>query len=410
MQVNPNPLPEYLPGEFNPCRVCPAGDQQYNLIRLPGPVSCKHQPTGEYYGRLPGYPDPDANRTSYPAVGIQYTRAGYILNSGTNTSHGGYISKGDNNPASDQGYLSVPGAAEIEPTQKDWVIGKAYFTIPLVGLLPLHIVEVIIVIVVIMVIHELYLRRKEKQAGETAEEVRKETAVTPRMAHHDIPSLLSHVLGGHRLTEPEALLLMTAQGRDVFRVAAAADEMRERRVGDVVTYVRNQNLHVTNICKNLCGFCGFGRNAGDEGAYCCDKVAIQAQARLAYERNVTEICLLSGVHPAFTLDTFVDLLHWIHEAAPGVHIHAFSPDEVAHVAEKNGCSTRDVLLRLKAEGLGTIQGTAAEILVDSVRKVICPKKVSPCRLGTDHQGVSRYRAPFDCDNHVRIVRNRTGPD
>jgi len=229
------------------------------------------------------------------------------------------------------------------------------------------------------------------------------------MAHHDIPPLLSRVLAGHRLTETEALRLMNAQGRDVFRVAAAADEMRERRVGDVVTYVRNQNLHVTNICKNLCGFCGFGRSAGDEGAYCCDKAAIQAQARLAYERNVTEICLLSGVHPAFTLDTFVDLLHWIHKAAPGIHIHAFSPDEVAHVAEKNGCSTRDVLLRLKAEGLGTIQGTAAEILVDSVRKVICPKKVRTAdwvRIIRE----SRDRAPFDCYHHVRIVRNRTGPD
>ena len=195
------------------------------------------------------------------------------------------------------------------------------------------------------------------------------------MTDQNLPTLLADVLGGHRLTEAQAFGLMTAQGRDVLRVAEAADELREQRVGDVVTYVRNQNLHVTNICKNLCGFCGFGRNAGDEGAYCCDKAAIQEQARMAYERRVTEICLLSGVHPAFTLDTFVDLLHWIHEAAPGVHIHAFSPDEVAHVAQENGWNTRDVLLRLKAEGLGTIQGTAAEILVDSVRDVICPRKI-----------------------------------
>jgi len=93
--------------------------------------------------------------------------AGYILDTGTTTSHGGYISKGDNNPASDQGYLSVPGAGEIEPTEKEWVIGKALFTIPLVGLLPLHIVEVIIVIVVIMVIHELYLRRKTSKPEKT---------------------------------------------------------------------------------------------------------------------------------------------------------------------------------------------------------------------------------------------------
>jgi 5-amino-6-(D-ribitylamino)uracil---L-tyrosine 4-hydroxyphenyl transferase len=196
------------------------------------------------------------------------------------------------------------------------------------------------------------------------------------MTDPGISALLSDVLAGHRLSEPEALLLMNSRGRDVFVIAAAADEMRERRVGDVVTYVRNQNLHVTNICKNLCGFCGFGRSAGDEGAYYCDKAGIQTQARLAYERNVTEICLLSGVHPSFTLDTFVDLLHWIHDAAPGVHIHAFSPDEIAHAAQKNHCRTHDVLLQLKAEGLGTIQGTAAEILVDSVREVICSRKIS----------------------------------
>ncbi|MCX6689647.1 MAG: S26 family signal peptidase [Methanoregula sp.] len=86
---------------------------------------------------------------------------GYTLSSGTTALHGGYISKGDNNPASDQGYLSVAGVGDIQPTQKDWVIGKAYFTIPLVGLLPLHIVEVIIVVIILMVIHELYLRRKK---------------------------------------------------------------------------------------------------------------------------------------------------------------------------------------------------------------------------------------------------------
>jgi len=190
-----------------------------------------------------------------------------------------------------------------------------------------------------------------------------------------IQALVSDVLGGHRLTEAEAKRLLSATGRDVWRITAAADEMRERRAGDTVTYVRNQNLHVTNICKNLCGFCGFGRKATDEGAYCNDRAAIQEQARLAYQRKVTEICLLSGVHPGFTLNTFVDIMHWIHEAAPGVHIHAFSPDEIAHAAKRGKIPTTDVIARLKDEGLGTIQGTAAEILVDEVRKVICPRKV-----------------------------------
>lgn len=190
-----------------------------------------------------------------------------------------------------------------------------------------------------------------------------------------VPALLSDVLGGYRLTEKEAEFLLSAKGRDVWRITAAADKMRERRAGDTVTYVRNQNLHVTNICKNLCGFCGFGRKATDDGAYCHDKERIQVQARLAHERNVTEICLLSGVHPGFTLDTFTDIMHWVQEAAPGVHIHAFSPDEVAHAAKRGRIPTTEVIARLKEEGLGTIQGTAAEILVDSVRQVMCPRKV-----------------------------------
>jgi len=192
----------------------------------------------------------------------------------------------------------------------------------------------------------------------------------------ELTTLLDDVLGGHRLTTDEATLLMKTTGRDVWKITTAADEMRERRVGATVTYVRNQNLHVTNICKNLCGFCGFGRKATDEGAYCMDKDGIQAQARMAKERGVTEICLLSGVHPGFTLDTYCELMDWIHEIHPGVHIHAFSPDEVAHAAHRGSLSTTEVLTRLKAGGLGTIQGTAAEILVDSVRDVICPRKVS----------------------------------
>lgn len=194
-------------------------------------------------------------------------------------------------------------------------------------------------------------------------------------ASRTVSVILDDVLGGHRLTDDEAVILMKTRGRDVWKVTAAADEMRERRAGNVVTYVRNQNLHVTNICKNLCGFCGFGRKATDEGAYCMDREGIQAQARMARDRGVTEVCLLSGVHPGFTLDTYCEIMDWIHEIHPGVHIHAFSPDEVAFAATKLHCPTTEVLERLKTGGLGTIQGTAAEILVDSVREVICPRKV-----------------------------------
>jgi FO synthase subunit 2 len=192
----------------------------------------------------------------------------------------------------------------------------------------------------------------------------------------NLSMLLSDIVGGHRLTESEAILLLNARGRDVLNIASAADEMRERRNGNVITYVKNQNLHVTNICKNLCGFCGFGRRADDEGAFCNDKAAIQEKARLAIKRGVTEICLLSGVHPEFSIDTYCDILSWVLEIGPHIHMHAFSPDEVSHAASLNNLSGVEVLTRLKAAGLGSLQGTAAEILVDSVRKVICPRKLN----------------------------------
>jgi FO synthase subunit 2 len=191
----------------------------------------------------------------------------------------------------------------------------------------------------------------------------------------EISHLLSDVLGGHRLTVAEAEGLLKCTDRNILQIAVAADEMREHRAGNIVTYVKNQNLHVTNICKNLCGFCGFGRSAEDEGAYCNDKTAIQAKTRLAMERGVTEICLLSGVHPDFTIDTYCDLISWVHEIGPYIHLHAFSPDEVSHAASGSNLSSVEVLERLKAAGLGSLQGTAAEILVDSVRKVICPRKL-----------------------------------
>ena len=190
-----------------------------------------------------------------------------------------------------------------------------------------------------------------------------------------LSTLLSDVLEGHRLTESEATQLLNTQNRHALQIASAADEMRERRTGNVVTYVRNQNLHVTNICKNLCGFCGFGRSEHDEGAFCNDKAAIQEKTRIAIQRGVTEICLLSGVHPDFSIETYCDILSWVLEISPHIHLHAFSPDEVCHAAATSRISSAEVLARMKSAGLGSLQGTAAEILVDSVRKVICPRKL-----------------------------------
>ena len=191
-----------------------------------------------------------------------------------------------------------------------------------------------------------------------------------------LKNLLSDTLEGHRLTSDEGAFLFSLTGTsDIFDLFKAADEMRERKVGKQVTFVRNQNLHITNICKNLCGFCGFGRSKNSKEAYLFGEKEIRSQVREAKERKVTEICFLSGVHPDFNLDTYLQYMNWVHDEFPSVHIHAFSPDEVIHVAKKDNLSTKEVLKTLKDGGLGTLQGTAAEILVDSVRETICPAKV-----------------------------------
>ena len=191
----------------------------------------------------------------------------------------------------------------------------------------------------------------------------------------DLASLLSGAAGGDRISEKDALRLFTTRDRMVWTIAAAADEKREEITGGAVTYVRNQNINVTNLCVNSCGFCGFGKKPGDEGIYFHDETVIREKAALAKSRNVTEICTVSGLHPAFTAQSYIDVYRWIGEAAPGVHLHASNPMEVAYAARKSSMSTKEVLAAMKDAGLASMCGTASEILVDSVREKICPQKI-----------------------------------
>jgi len=187
--------------------------------------------------------------------------------------------------------------------------------------------------------------------------------------------ILKQTLGGDRMTGDEAMALFSAKGRDVWDVACAADHVRQQKAGDFVTYVRNQNINVTNLCVNACGFCGYSKKPGEEGVYFYTKEQVQEKVKIARSRGVTEICTVSGLHPDFTADSYADIYRWIREAFPGVHIHASNPMEVAYAAKKSGISTRDVLILMKSAGLASLCGTAAEILVDEVRSVICPQKI-----------------------------------
>lgn len=188
-------------------------------------------------------------------------------------------------------------------------------------------------------------------------------------------TILKQALGGSRLTEDEAKVLFSAKGRDLWDVAAAADKVREEEAGEAVTYIRNQNINVTNVCVNACGFCGYSKKPGDAGSYYYTKEQVQEKVRLARSRGVSEICTVSGLHPDFDAESYAAIYRWIREAFPGVHIHASNPMEVAYAARKSGIATKDVLSLMKSAGLGSLCGTAAEILVDDVRSVICPQKI-----------------------------------
>ncbi len=152
--------------------------------------------------------------------------------------------------------------------------------------------------------------------------------------------------------------------------------MRENRVGDAVTFVQNQNVNVTNICINKCGFCGFSRKPGDEDAYRYGEEQIRQKVREAVERDVTEICTVSGLHPDFTAESYCEIIRWIRETAPRIHIHASNPMEVAYGAKASGITTGEMLDCMLDAGLGSLCGTAAEILDDDIRSVICPGKIT----------------------------------
>jgi FO synthase len=191
--------------------------------------------------------------------------------------------------------------------------------------------------------------------------------------------LLQRAAGGDGLAEGDIARLFDAQGPDLHAVLAAADRLRAEAVGDGVSYIVNCNINYTNICKHRCGFCAFakGRSAASlrGPAYDLDAAEVARRATEAWERGATEVCMQGGIHPAYTGRTYLGLVAAVKRAVPKMHVHAFSPLEVRHGAQSLGMSLRDYLRELQAAGLSTLPGTAAEILDDEVRAVICPDKL-----------------------------------
>jgi FO synthase len=195
-----------------------------------------------------------------------------------------------------------------------------------------------------------------------------------------IADALAKVREEVELAEDDVLELFRARGRDFAAVVAAADALRREVCGDAVTYVVTRNINYTNVCYFRCGFCAFSKGklaANLRGVpYLVPLDEIVRRCEEAWERGGTEVCLQGGIHPAFTGDFYVDICRAIKEAVPELHVHAFSALEVWQGAATLDLALRDYLERLKTAGLASLPGTAAEILDDEIRAVICPDKVT----------------------------------
>jgi FO synthase len=192
--------------------------------------------------------------------------------------------------------------------------------------------------------------------------------------------LLHRAARGDSLTEDEIVSLFQARGEELRTLLHATDRLRREVCGDTVTYVVNRNINYTNICSYKCGFCAFskGRSSRDlrGPAYLLDLEEIARRTVEARAAGATEVCLQGGIHPSYTGNTYLDIVAAVKAAVPEMHVHAFSPLEITHGARTLGLSLHAYLNRLRTAGLSSLPGTAAEILDDEVRALICADKIN----------------------------------
>ncbi|MGC1526989.1 MAG: 7,8-didemethyl-8-hydroxy-5-deazariboflavin synthase subunit CofH, partial [Phormidesmis sp.] len=197
-----------------------------------------------------------------------------------------------------------------------------------------------------------------------------------------IEKVLERALLGDDISVADGVaLLQVSEAAEREAIREAADILRAKQSGDTVTYVLNRNINYTNICEQHCSFCAFRRDADQAGAYWVDWGGILAKAREAASLGATEICMQGGLNPqakvsGSSLAYYCQLVETIKAASPDLHVHAFSPQEVQFIAREDGLSLKAVLAALRDVGVGSLPGTAAEVLNDSVRRILCPEKTT----------------------------------
>jgi FO synthase len=240
----------------------------------------------------------------------------------------------------------------------------------------------------------------------------------------DVREFLYKALEGRGLTFEQGLRLATAEGPTLRALVAFADHLRRETVGEMITYVVNRNINFTNVCFVGCSFCGFGRGPAAPDAYSLSFEEVVRRAQEAWDCGATEVCIQGGLPRNLDGFFYRDLLRAIKRAIPAIHVHAFSPMEIDYGVLKTGMPLRDYLQMMKGEGLGSIPGTAAEILDDRVRRELSPNKLPVRRwveiittaheLGIPSTSTMMYahvEEPADWVRHLLLLRSiqeRTG--
>ena len=240
-----------------------------------------------------------------------------------------------------------------------------------------------------------------------------------------VPRAIERGRAGETLSAAELTALFAETRAEAIEdIRQAADELRSELAGETVTFVVNRNINVSNVCTVGCAFCGFGQGKRSPDAYEHDREEFARRVHAAVEYGASELCIQSGIHPDWTLEDYLGWLRYAKQLAPQLHLHAYSPMEIAHMCDISGLEPSEVFARLRDAGLGSTPGTAAEVLHDGVRERISPNKLPVARwvqiVEASHRAGLRSTStvmfghieePWELAEHMRVVRDlqeRTG--
>lgn len=238
-----------------------------------------------------------------------------------------------------------------------------------------------------------------------------------RTADPVISNILNKALSEKEISAKEGLELYNSEGVSFHLVGLVADELRRRRVGNIVTYVVNRNINFTNVCIKQCGFCAFSRDFREEEGYFLPTEEIVRRAKEAYLLGATEVCIQAGLPPNMDGNLYENICRAIKNELPNIHIHGFSPEEVLYGASRSNASIDEYLMRLKESGVDTLPGTAAEILDQGLRDKISPGRISvkdwinviksAHKIGINTTSTMMFghiETPEDRVNHIEKIR------